>query len=49
MNYFRKIDKLRTMRGWSFYKLSQESGLAQQTFTQWKRHRTNVKSVTSDL
>ena len=35
MDYFRKIDELRTMRGWSFYKLSQESGLAQQTFTQW--------------
>lgn len=35
MDYFRKIDELRIMRGWSFYKLSQESGLAQQTFTQW--------------
>jgi len=35
MDIFRKIDKLRIARGWSFYKLSQETGLAQQTFTQW--------------
>lgn len=35
MNLYRKIDKMRVARGWSFYKLSQESGLSQQTFTQW--------------
>lgn len=40
MDYFRKIDKMRVARGWSFYKLSQESGLSQQTFTQWMGGKT---------
>lgn len=40
MDYFRKIDKMRVARGWSFYRLSQESGLSQQTFTQWMNGKT---------
>ena len=35
MDLIDKIDKMRVERGWSFYKLSEESGLSQQTFTQW--------------
>ena len=35
MNLIDKIDKLRVKKGWSFYKLAQESGLTQQTFTKW--------------
>lgn len=40
MDYFRKVDKLRVARGWSFYRLSQETGLSQQTFTQWMNGKT---------
>lgn len=40
MNYFRKVDELRVDRGWSFYRLSQETGLSQQTFTQWMNGKT---------
>lgn len=40
MDIYRKIDKMRIARGWSFYKLSQESGLSQQTFTQWMNGTT---------
>lgn len=40
MDYFRKIDKMRVSRGWSFYRLSQESGLSQQTFTKWMNGKT---------
>lgn len=40
MDYFEKIDKLRVERGWSFYRLSQETGLSQQTFTQWMNGKT---------
>lgn len=40
MDYFRKIDKMRVARGWSFYRLSQESGLSQQTFTKWMNGKT---------
>ena len=35
MNVIEKIDKIRVQKGWSFYKLAQESGLTQQTFTKW--------------
>ena len=35
MNIVEKIDKIRIQKGWSFYKLAQESGLTQQTFTKW--------------
>lgn len=35
MNIVQKIDKIRVKKGWSFYKLAQESGLTQQTFTKW--------------
>ena len=35
MDIVRKIDEIRVKKGWSFYKLSQESGLSQQTFTKW--------------
>ena len=35
MNIVEKIDKIRVQKGWSFYKLAQESGLTQQTFTKW--------------
>lgn len=40
MDFYRKIDNMRVARGWSFYKLSQESGLSQQTFTQWMAGKT---------
>lgn len=40
MNYFRKVDELRVARGWSFYRLSQETGLSQQTFTKWMNGQT---------
>lgn len=40
MDYCTKIDKLRMARGWSFYRLSQETGLSQQTFTQWMNGKT---------
>lgn len=30
-----KIDKMRVQRGWSFYKLAQETGLTQQAIQQW--------------
>lgn len=43
MDIYRKIDNMRVARGWSFYKLSQETGLSQQTFTQWM----NGKSLPS--
>ena len=35
MNVVEKIDKIRVQKGWSFYKLAQESGLTQQAFTKW--------------
>ncbi len=35
MDIFDKIDKLRVNRGWTIYKLAQESGLSQQTIHQW--------------
>lgn len=41
MDIVDRIDKIRVKKGWSFYKLSQESGLTQQTFTKW----INGKSV----
>ena len=40
MNIVQKIDELRVKRGWTFYKLSQESGLTQQTFTKWMEGNT---------
>ena len=40
MDICEKIDKLRVARGWSFYRLSQESGLSQQTFTQWMSNKS---------
>ena len=35
MEIVSKIDRMRVKKGWSFYKLAQESGLTQQTFTKW--------------
>ena len=40
MDIVRKIDEMRVKRGWTFYKLSQESGLSQQTFTKWMDGKT---------
>ena len=40
MDIIKKIDENRVKRGWTFYKLSQESGLSQQTFTQWFNKKT---------
>jgi len=40
MNIVKKIDEIRVKRGWTFYKLSQESGLSQQTFTKWMEGKT---------
>ena len=40
MDIVKKIDELRESKGWSYYKLSQESGLSQQTFTKWKEGNT---------
>ena len=46
MNIVKKIDEIRVARGWSFYKLSQESGLSLQTFTKWMEGKT-VPSITA--
>ena len=35
MNIVRKIDEMRVKRGWTFYRLAQESGLSQQTLAKW--------------
>ncbi len=40
MDIVKKIDDIRVKRGWSFYKLAQESGLSQQTFTQWMNKKS---------
>lgn len=40
MNIIKKIDEMRIKRGWTFYKLAQESGLTQQTFTKWMEGKT---------
>lgn len=41
MDIVKKIDQIRVKRGWTFYRLAQESGLTQQTFTNWM----NGKSI----
>lgn len=46
MDIYRKIDNMRVARGWSFYKLSQETGLSQQTFTQWMNGKS-LPSITA--
>ena len=40
MDIVKKIDQIRVKRGWTFYKLAQESGLTQQTFTKWMEGQT---------
>ncbi len=40
MDIVKKIDQIRVKRGWTFYKLAQESGLTQQTFTKWMEGKT---------
>jgi len=40
MDIVKKIDEIREQNGWSYYKLSQKSGLSQQTFTKWKDGNT---------
>ena len=40
MDIVKKIDEIREEKGWSYYKLSQKSGLSQQTFTKWKNGNT---------
>ncbi|MBQ7880583.1 MAG: helix-turn-helix transcriptional regulator [Clostridia bacterium] len=40
MDIINKIDKLRTAKGWTFYKLSEQTGLSQQTFTKWMQGNT---------
>lgn len=40
MDIVKKIDEIRVKKGWTFYKLSQESGLTQQTFTKWMEGNT---------
>lgn len=40
MDIVKKIDELRVKRGWTFYRLAQESGLTQQTFTKWMEGKT---------
>ena len=46
MDIVKKIDDLRVKKGWSFYKLSQESGLSQQTFSKWMEGNT-IPSITA--
>ena len=46
MDIVKKIDNIRVKRGWTFYKLSQESGLTQQTFTKWMEGKT-VPTITA--
>lgn len=40
MDIVRKIDKIRVNKGWSFYRLSQESGVSTQTFSKWMEGNT---------
>ncbi|MBE5757515.1 MAG: helix-turn-helix transcriptional regulator [Clostridiales bacterium] len=40
MDIVKKVDEMRVKRGWTFYKLAQESGLTQQTFTKWMEGKT---------
>lgn len=40
MDIVKKIDDIRVKRGWPFYKLAQESGLTQQTFTKCMEGKT---------
>ena len=40
MDIVRKIDNIRVKKGWTFYKLSQETGLSQQTFSKWIEGKT---------
>ena len=40
MDIVKKIDMIRVKKGWTFYKLSQESGISQQTFTKWLSGKT---------
>ena len=49
MDIVKKIDDIRVKRGWSFYKLAQESGLSQQTFTQWmnKKSTPTISALTA--
>jgi len=43
MNKFAaKIDRLRTERGWTVYKLSQESGVPDQTISKWLYNNSMV-------
>ena len=35
MDIVRKIDQLRYKKGWSFYKLSMETGLSKQVLSKW--------------
>ena len=40
MDIINKIDKMRIAKGWTFYKLSEQTGLSQQTFTKWMQGNT---------
>ena len=40
MDICRKIDMMRVAKGWTFYRLSQETGLSQQTFIRWMSGNT---------
>lgn len=46
MDIVKKIDEIRVKRGWTFYRLAQESGLTQQTFTKWMEGKT-VPTITA--
>lgn len=43
MDIIDKIEKLKTQRGWSDYKLSLESGIAQSTIATMKQRKTPLK------
>ena len=46
MDIVKQIDSIRVKRGWTFYRLAQESGLTQQTFTKWMEGKT-VPTITA--
>ena len=49
MNVLKKIDDLRKERGWSLYKLSEESGVSQSTLTNMFVRETNPSLNTLSL
>ena len=47
MNIVEKIDRMRTERGWTAYRLSQETNISQQTVLNWFSNPNIVPSVSA--